>query len=67
MSKALKREGDEDYVLKEEHDSVWITVDNISVNVLRRSYGVVVELYPLHKEADDSLHGCQALFSEADS
>ena len=67
MSKALKREGESDYVLKEEHTSVWITVDNISVYVRRTDEGVAVDLYPLGEEMEGSLVGTWALFSEAEA
>ena len=66
MSKALKRESDEDYKLKSRHDSVWITIGNISVNLQRRSAGVIVQLYPLHRETDDAITCCQGLFSDAE-
>ncbi len=50
-----------DYVFPEnpDHSSVWITVDNISIYVLRTFSGVNVSLYPHGKESmDDTSLGC---------
>ena len=63
--KALKREGDEDYKLRRAHNNVWITVGNVSVNILRRDWGVAVDLYPLHREGEDALAGTTVLFTDA--
>lgn len=66
MSNALKREGESDYVLRKKHDSVWITINNISVYVRRTDEGVAVDLYPKGDEMEDSMCGTWALFSEAE-
>ncbi len=57
MTAALKRDPDtgveNDYTLRDEHASVWITVDTISVYIRRTDEGVTVKLYPKGNEDDD--------------
>ncbi len=57
MTSALKRDPDtgveNDYTLRDEHPSVWITVDTISVYIRRTDEGVTVKLYPKGNEDDD--------------
>ena len=60
---ALSKNSSTEYSLVEQ--SVWITVDNISVYVRRTDEGVVVDLYPLGEEATESLASCYAYFNEA--
>lgn len=53
-----------DYTLAPGHDSVWISVNNISVYIRRTGEGVIVELSPKGKE--EFLLGTTAImFSEA--
>lgn len=62
----LEGDGESDYVLEENAESVWITVNDISVYVKRTDEGVAVDLYPLNDEASDPpLASTWALFSEA--
>lgn len=56
-----------DYVLPDALNSVWITVDNISVYIHRESQGVAVDLYPLNDENSDLLSGCYITFAEAET
>lgn len=63
---ALKRISDTDYELKEDQNSVWITVDNISVYIRRTDEGVSVGLYPKGREMDDEICGTWCLFTEAE-
>lgn len=56
--------GGEDYELREDCQSVWITVGDISVYIKREDEGVAVDLYPLHDEMADSLASCWALNGE---
>ena len=65
MDSALIQEEFGDFILKEEAQSVWITVNNISVYVRRTDEGVAVDLYPNRMEMEDSLCGTWALFGEA--
>jgi len=60
----LIRESESDYYLKDNATSVWITVGDISVYVMRTDEGVVVDLYPLDNENDESLASTYAFFSE---
>lgn len=56
MTGALKRDQtgiDNDYTLRDDHPSVWITVGTISVYVRRTDEGVVVKLFPKGDEAED--------------
>ena len=63
---ALLKEGHSDYLLKPVENSVWITIDNISVYLRRTDEGVAVSLYPKGREMDDEIVGTWALFSEAE-
>jgi len=56
---------DTDYEL-EEGASVWITVNNLSVNVAWKDEGVSVSVYPLDNESDPSITETWALFSEGE-
>ena len=63
---ALKQtEGDTDYELNEDFKSCWITVNNISVYVLRTSDGVYVDLLPLGKEDKPPIASTYATFADA--
>jgi hypothetical protein len=53
----LFKEGEEDYVLPEDQDSVWITVNHVSIYIIRRPNGVEVMAYPLGMELEDELDG----------
>lgn len=64
--KALKRKSGSDYILRKAHKSVWITVGNISVHVVRTDEGVSVDLYPVGEEMEDPICGTWALFAEAE-
>lgn len=67
MPGALLQEDHSDYELQDGERSVWVTVDNISVYIIRTDEGVVVDLYPRGREADDpTLGSTWALFAEAD-
>lgn len=57
---------DSDYVLPKGVDSIWITVDNISVHVRRTDEGVIADLYALGRETDPCLAGTYAFFAEAE-
>ena len=54
-----------DYTLDPDATSVWITVDNISVYIVRTDEGVSVDLYAKGREEDESLAGTWALHQEA--
>lgn len=54
-----------DYKLRPEEHSVWITVDNFSVYVCRTDEGVVADIYALGHEDEDSLAGTYAFTQEA--
>ena len=53
-----------DYILQGGYDSVWITVNNVSVNIVRREDGVSVALYPLHQETNDCIAETWATWGE---
>jgi hypothetical protein len=63
---ALIEDNETDYTLSHEYPSCWITVDNLSVYILRTDEGVSVDIFPVGCEADESLAGCWALNQEAD-
>ena len=56
--------GENDYTLKEGQISCWITVDNLSVYVVRTDEGVVVDIFPRWREEDESLASCYAFNAE---
>jgi len=63
---ALKQtEGDTDYELNEDFKSCWITVNNISVYILRTGDGVSVDLLPLGKEDKPPIVSTYATFAAA--
>lgn len=66
MNGNLKQDSFTDYTLKDCADSVWITINNISVYLRRTDEGVAVALYPVGREMDDEIVGTWALFSEAE-
>lgn len=55
-----------DWEMHPNADSVWITIDTISVYVRRTDEGVAVSLYPKGREMDDELAGTWALFTEGE-
>lgn len=46
---------DGDYVLDPRARTCWITVDDISVHIVRLNGEVAVSLYPLHDEMNDPI------------
>ena len=56
------KDGDS-FILKGQ--SAWVTVNNISVYIHQDPDGVGVDLYPLHREADEELDRAFASFQEA--
>ena len=55
---ALYQAGDNDYNLKENSKSVWITVNNVSVHILSDYDRIRVKLYPCEHEMEDPLAEC---------
>lgn len=53
--------GENDYTLKADEMSCWITVDDLSVYVVRMDGGVSVEIYPHWEEFDDAIASTYAL------
>jgi len=47
--------GENDYTLKFSDHSCWITVDNLSVYVVRTDKGVAIEVLPRWRENDEPL------------
>jgi len=48
-------------------DSCWITVNNLSVYVMKTDEGVSVDIYPLGAEDGESLGSTWVLYSEAET
>ena len=46
---------DSDYTLAEDADGLWITVNNLSVRLLRTDEGLVIRVFPLGEEANTEL------------
>lgn len=53
-----------DFTLHPDYTSVWITVGNISVYIMRTDEGVAVDLLPLHREGEEAIGSTWALDSE---
>jgi hypothetical protein len=66
LQQVLKRLGETDYELRPHCDSIWITVNNISVYIKRNDEGVSVDLYPLGLEMNDALASTWLTFAEAE-
>ena len=64
----LVKEGEAgaEYTLKAGEESVWITVNNISVHIKRGDEGVSVCLYPVDKEDSEALVETYATYAEAE-
>jgi len=62
---ALEMDSESDYTLSKDCESVWITVENISVYIKRDEEGVAVDLFPKDKECDESLAGTWLMYDEA--
>lgn len=62
---ATKLEEATDYEMPVALNSVWITVNNVSVYIKRESHGVAVDLYPLNDENSAMLSGCYITFEDA--
>ena len=56
--------GENDYTLKAGETSCWITVDDLSVYVVRTDEGVVVDIFPRWEEAEDPIASTWALNDE---
>lgn len=56
---------DGDFVL--ESGSMWVTVGNLSVYIVKTDEGVAVDVYPHHDEMNMSLGGTWVLFQEGES
>jgi hypothetical protein len=67
FASALQQAADTEYVLRPEHSSCWITIQNISVHVQRTDEGVCIDLYPLNQETDEAIASTYAFFQEAES
>jgi hypothetical protein len=69
----LKQNGDHEFTLKEGHDTVWITVNNISVYIRKTPSpakgedhdGIMVKIYPKKCEDRHYLSSIGATFDEA--
>lgn len=55
MKGVLSQEGDCDYTLKKGERSCWITVDNLSIYIIRTDEGILVEIYRKGHEAEDAI------------
>ena len=63
---ALTLNEDLDYSLDSDSESVWITVDTVSVYIKRQDEGVSVYLYPTGHEDEDSIGETYALYDEGE-
>jgi len=61
---ALTLDEDLDYTLDSDSESVWITVDTVSVYIRRQDEGVSVYLYPIGREDEDSIGETYATYAE---
>ena len=63
---ALTMDDDQDYTLDSDSESVWITVDTVSVYIKRQDEGVSVYLYPRGHEGEDAIGETYALYDEGE-
>lgn len=64
MPKALNHVAEQEYELDKSVESVWVTVNNLSVYIKRTDEGVVVDIFPLNREDGESLASTYAFDSE---
>ena len=65
MQHALIPKSEAEYDLAEEHTSVWITVQNLSVYIKRNDDNVSVSIYPLgHEDIQGAITETYAGYSE---
>ena len=64
-NQALRAESEVDYVLKEGHTSCWVTIENISIHIIKTDEGVVTDLYPTGYEDEVAVAGTWLTFAEA--
>jgi len=55
---------DGDYILAD--GAAWFEIQNISIHLQQTDEGVVCDMYPLHRETNDSLASTYAFFAEAE-
>jgi len=58
----MKKLPSDDYVMTE--NSIWVTVENLSVYIHKTDEGVVVDIYPVGQEMDNSIVSTYAFFNE---
>jgi len=56
-----------DFTMRENAQYVWITVRNLSVYIRQADEGVSVDIYPLHREVEDSIAGTWALYTDGNT
>ena len=62
MNASLEQESDNEFVLHV--DTVWITVENVSIRVYRTGEYVKVDLYPLDNETAEAFGSTQVAFDD---
>lgn len=62
----LRHDGENDFTLRNGETSCWITVDNLSVYLLRTHYGVLVKVYDEGNEMGSPLASADAYGAEDD-
>ena len=61
---ALTMNDDLDYTLDSDSETVWMTVDTVSIKIRRQDEGVSVHLYPLGREDEDAIGETFARYDE---
>jgi len=61
----IAEKGPDNYKLKSDVDSVWITVDKFSVYVRRTDEGIAVDIFALCHENEEALASTYAFTEEA--
>lgn len=64
MPDGLILEDETDYLMPEGCESIWITINNLSIYVRRELTGVAIVVYPLHDEMNESLATVSVPFPE---
>jgi hypothetical protein len=56
-----------DYVLQPGHQGAWVSVDNLSVYIVRRPGGIAVEIYAAGCEILNPIDSAEAYFDDAEA
>jgi|21_taG_2_1085346.scaffolds.fasta_scaffold02175_19 hypothetical protein len=62
----MNAEDHDEITLSKSQRRIWVTVNNISICIVRTDEGVVVDMWPLGQEGSTSMATTYAFFKDAD-